>query len=156
MIVAIDRDGYLAYLARHRQFVLEEAVQLGIEERGLAHDLSKYEAEELWPYADYFYGGHERGHVPAHVQAAFDRAWLRHQHVNDHHWQHWVLREDSGRVTALPMEDGARREMLADWRGAGRAILGDQADTKAWYLKNRAQMVLHPQTQAWIEEQLGL
>lgn len=150
----IDTDGYLSYLDRHRAFVLEEARQLGIEARGLAHDLSKYGDAEFLPYAAYFYGGYERGTVPAVVQDAFDAAWLHHQHANDHHWQHWILRLDDGGATPLPMSDGARREMLADWRGAGKAILGDTADTHAWFEKNRAHILLHPETLAWIEANL--
>ena len=101
---------YLAYLERHRRFVLEEAAKLGVTDRGLTHDLSKYERDEFEPYADYFYGGHERGAVPADVQAA--------------------------------------------WRGAGRAIMGDKSDTAAWYAKNASNMLLHPDTRAWIEAHL--
>lgn len=56
--------------------------------------------------------------------------------------------------TPLPMSDKARREMLADWRGAGRAY--GNADTHGWYLKRRHRMkaVLHPETYEWIEIQL--
>lgn len=146
---------YLAYLERHRKFVLEEAIKLGVTERGLTHDLSKYERDEFHAYAEYFYGGHERGKAPLDMQEAFDFAWLLHQKRNDHHWQFWVLREDSGATKALPMPEPALREMLADWRGAGRAILGDNADTPAWYAKNRDQIILHPDSRAWIETQLA-
>lgn len=52
------------------------------------------------------------------------------------------------------MPDVYRREMLADWRGAGRA--SGNPDTQAWYLANRANIFLHPETQAWIEAQLGI
>ena len=147
---------YMEYVERHKMFVLEEAIKLGVEERGKLHDNSKYLPDEFDPYAQYFYGGYERDNKPPHIQDALDLAWLLHQKRNDHHWQWWVLREDSGVTKVLPMSDGARREMLADWRGAGRAILGDKADTKAWYLKNRDNIILHPHTQAWIEQQLGI
>lgn len=55
---------------------------------------------------------------------------------------------------ALPMSDKARREMLADWRGAGRAY--GNPDTHSWYLKRRRLMEarLHPETYEWIEIQL--
>jgi hypothetical protein len=56
---------------------------------------------------------------------------------------------------ALPMPDRYRREMLADWRGAGRAISGKD-DTLAWYMKNRKRLMLHPDTRNWIEWQLGV
>lgn len=147
---------YLAYLDRHRAFVLEEAVKLDISGRGREHDVSKLTTEEFDPYAEYFYGGHERGNVPAEVQEAFDRAWLLHQKRNDHHWQYWVLREDNGDTKVLKMSEGAMRELVADWRGAGRAIMGDKADAGAWYLKNRERIMLHPETRAWVETELGV
>lgn len=57
--------------------------------------------------------------------------------------------------SVLPMPDRYRREMLADWIGAGRAYLGNP-DTCAWYLENRAKLILHPETRAWLEKELGL
>lgn len=47
-----------------------------------------------------------------------------------------------------------RKELLADWRGAGRAT--GKPDTPAWYKANRYNIFLHPNTRAWIEEQLGV
>lgn len=157
MMTETERDQkYLDYVERHRKFVLEEAIKLGIPDRGRQHDASKLSPEEFAPYADYFYGGHERGKSPPDVQAAFNLAWLLHQKRNDHHWQYWVLREDDGATKVLPMSDGAMRELVADWRGAGRAIMGDKADAAAWYVKNRERIMLHPQTREWVEAELGL
>jgi hypothetical protein len=56
---------------------------------------------------------------------------------------------------AIPMPDTYRKEMLADWRGAGKAINGKD-DTKSWYLKNKDNMILHPDTREWIEDQLEI
>lgn len=53
----------------------------------------------------------------------------------------------------LKMPDVYAREMLADWRAMSRASGGD---AKTWYLQNRDTIFLHPDTQAWIEEQLGI
>lgn len=85
---------------------------------------------------------------------AFDLAWLHHANSNDHHWQWWTQIEDDGRFVVYAMSDTARKEMLADWRGAGRAQ--GKPDTKAWYLANKDKMQLHPETRQWIEEQLNL
>lgn len=46
------------------------------------------------------------------------------------------------------------KEMLADWQGAGRAQ-GHGDNTLGWYAKNRDKMLLHPETRAWIEQQIG-
>lgn len=56
---------------------------------------------------------------------------------------------------ADPMPDVYRREMLADWRGAGMAITGKDK-TAEWYCKNRDKMKLHPETRKWIEDRLGI
>jgi hypothetical protein len=55
---------------------------------------------------------------------------------------------------ALPMPDRYRREMLADWKGAGLAM--GKPNTREWYLANRQKMILHPDTRAWVEKQLGV
>jgi hypothetical protein len=47
------------------------------------------------------------------------------------------------------------KEMLCDWRGAGRAINGKD-ETREWYLKNKERIILHPNTRKWIEEQLKI
>ena len=56
---------------------------------------------------------------------------------------------------ALPMPDKYRRELLADWRAAGRAYTGKD-NTQAWYAERRDKIILHPSTRRWIEEQLGI
>ena len=50
----------------------------------------------------------------------------------------------------MPMSSEARREMIADWRGAGQAQ--GQPDTQRWYLANKDKMQLHPETREWIEK----
>jgi hypothetical protein len=92
------------------------------------------------------------------VKRDFDFAWLHHQKANKHHWQYWIIVYDSEpeKLECIPMPDKYRREMLADWIGAGKAILGADADTKKWYLKNRENIILHNETRRWIEGQFGV
>ena len=157
---------YLDYVIRHKWYVLVEAIKLGIPWRGLIHDLSKLKPSEWIPYRDYFYSKTDvstftvtssTGFIShkSYNQRRFDEAWNSHQKVNKHHWQYWVLLKDDGTIEALEMPDVYRREMLADWRGAGKAIHGKD-ETKAWYLKNKHKMVLHKETREWIEYQLGV
>lgn len=159
---------YLRAVLRHKRFVYEEGRRIGLGRwQLLVHDLSKFLPCEFIPYARQFYGSYPaRRDVPSElwmrcgvrtkeeVKADFDRAWLHHQHANPHHWQHYVLREDSGKVKVLPMPWKYRLEMLADWRGAGRAF-GD-GDTASWYRKTAAGRLLHDETRAWVEHQLGI
>jgi hypothetical protein len=158
---------YLWYVLRHKYYVLIECYKLGILWRGLLHDLSKFSPSEWFPYVDYFYGNYPVfkelpagiksqyfGKTQEDVERYFDIAWLNHQNLNKHHWQWWILQEDDGGTKALEMPEVYRKEMLADWRGAGKAINGFD-DTYNWYLNNKDKMILHDNTREWIEEMLG-
>lgn len=160
---------YLRYVLRHKWFVFLAACRLGIPWLGLVHDLSKFLPDEWMPYVHFFYGPKaepiqrrdETGYYkPTDTgDAAFDFAWLLHQKRNRHHWQFWILPEDEGGVKVLPMPDRYRREMLADWMGAGRAQLGTKwtsNEPRRWYTKNHAKMQLHPETRTWIERKLNV
>ena len=50
------------------------------------------------------------------------------------------------------------KEMLADWKGAGRAITGskDPNECKNWYLKNRDKIKVHSAVRTWIEMSLKI
>lgn len=149
---------YFKYVTRHRWFVFLACCRLGIPFRGLIHDLSKYRPSEWFPYTNYFYGKDSeanrlanRDRRPEFVEdTAFDLAWLFHQKRNKHHWQFWVLPKDDGTVRCLPMPDKHRREMVADWIGAGRAISG-RKDWRPWYDKQRNVIQLHPETRLWLQ-----
>ena len=153
---------YLRYVLRHKWYVFLECRNLGIPWLGTVHDLSKFRPSEWFPYVHYFYNpdgsfisrrdkaGYYR--PPPTGDASFDFAWLLHQKRNRHHWQWWILPEDEGGIKVLPMPGRYRREMLADWRGAGRAL--GTPDTIAWYHANHDKMQLHPNTRQWLEAQL--
>lgn len=158
---------YLKYVLRHKWYVFLWCCRYGIPLAGIVHDLSKFAPVEWFPYVDKFYGGPypEANHgdmrlwfddkyTQPWVDRRFDEAWNHHQKVNPHHWQWWVLLEDSGKVKPLDMPLRYRKEMLADWRGAGMAIKGID-ETPEWYKKNRGKMQLHPETRQWVEWQLG-
>lgn len=142
---------YLNYVVRHKWFVFVAGLRTGAPLwRLLIHDWSKFLPSEWGPYVATFYGGWKYADRPAHVVAAFDAAWLHHQHANPHHWQHWVLREDSGAVKLLPMPQHFMREMVADWMGAGRAITG-KWEAGEWYAKNRDKIQIEQQTRIRVE-----
>jgi len=162
---------YLKSQLRHKWFVFVECWKLKIPWLGIIHDLSKFSLSEWFGYARYFYGkypGRDELHgdwrymytglTKEDIERQFDLAWLSHQHRNKHHWQRWLLTLDSarsdGKLIPLPMPDKYRREMIADWRGAGRAY--GNPNTAAWYSEHREEIQLHPETRAWIEERLGL
>src|SRR5687768_3679818 len=59
---------------------------------------------------------------------------------------------DPRRIAVNPMPEVYVREMLADWRGAGKAL--GFPDTAAWYAKNRDNIILHPDTRARLESMI--
>lgn len=154
---------YLRYVLRHKWCVLVEGRRLGLGWWPLViHDWSKFLPSEWIPYVRFFHGrGAPRRrdgtgyYKPTDTgDPAFDFAWFLHQKRNPHHWQWWVLPDEGERVKVLPMPDRYRREMLADWRGAGRAQ--GTPDTRAWYRAHQRRMHLHPETRGWVEQMLGV
>ena len=138
---------YAAYVVRHKWFVF----RAGLKTRAplwrlVIHDWSKLTRAEWTPYVRMFYTGRKD-------QDAFDAAWLRHQHRNPHHWQHWVLREDDGATVSLAMPESLIREMVADLMGAGRAITG-RWEVRKWYEANASKMLLHHETRERVESLL--
>lgn len=152
---------YLGYVVRHKWFVFVACCRLGIPWQGLVHDLSKFLPSEWLPYANFFYGPKPSPrdstgyYKPTDTgDKEFDFAWLLHQKRNRHHWQWWCLPEDDGGVKILEMPETYVREMVADWRGAGRAQ--GKPDTCAWYEKNKGKMKLHVNTRMRVEKLLGV
>lgn len=116
---------YLKYVLKHKWFVFIECCKSGIPLRGMMHDMSKFLPSEFIPYAHYFYGawckdedwhGDKRNHIPYEctekgVEEAFDIAWLKHQKRNPHHWQYWLLVNDSSSGEFTIQEPGQGYEM---------------------------------------------
>jgi len=151
---------YMLYLIKHKWFVGLECFRRGLILRGIVHDVSKFYPSEFFAYADYFYGTYPFGVIPddwdgsdieraAVIKYRFNRAWLKHQHRNKHHWQYWVLVNDDGTNLIIPMPKKYVSEMVCDWIGAGRAIKGrgiPKDEVVDWYLENRPKMILCPET----------
>lgn len=78
----------------------------------LKHDASKSDSEEYDAYDNYFYGNKSFENTQN-----FNLAWLRHIHVNPHHWQHWVLINDDPKqgTICLDMPYNYIIEMICDW-----------------------------------------
>lgn len=139
---------YLSYVIRHKWYVFLAGLKFRAPLwRLIIHDWTKFLPREWFPYVKYFYGVAE-----PKDDIKFNAAWNHHQKCNPHHWQYWILISDSGEIgdegklTALQMPQHFICEMLADWVGAGRAILGDKSNALEWYLSNEKNILLHPVT----------
>ncbi|KKM71391.1 hypothetical protein LCGC14_1431140 [marine sediment metagenome] len=145
---------FLTYMVWHKWYVFRECCRSGIPILGLLHDLSKFRPSESLPYITFF------AHSPVTViplevrTPAIKKSMLLHTNRNKHHWQWWVLPYAPDGMTAFPMERKYVLEMVADWRGAGRAQ--GNPDTAAWYRENGSKMMLHPETRLLVEQLLGL
>jgi hypothetical protein len=142
----------LSYLLRHKWLVFRECRKLRVPLWiALTHDWDKFLPDVWFPYA--------RAHMPAdgakrsQLDAAFTQAKMIHQHRSKHHWQFWVFINDCGETECLPIPDVYRRELLADWRGA--AVSMGKPDLLGWYTSCRDAMLLHAETRAWLDQQLG-
>lgn len=154
---------YFKYIVKHKWYVLVECIKRGRLWLGLTHDLSKFLPDEFIPYARYFYGSYPTWDEVKHImpwytntkeeiENKFNIAWLKHIHRNKHHWQHWVLINDSSdpQISALRIPNKYRTEMICDWRGAGKAINGID-DTLSWYLKNKDKQIMHIVTRRLVD-----
>lgn len=156
---------YLNYLAKHKWYVFCECAKRGIVWRGLVHDWSKFLPSEFLPYYRHFYGQQDRGrdetgyYKPAETgDYDFELAWLLHVSRNKHHWQFWILPCDEDGTGAptdtkiYEMPEKYRKEMLADWIGAGKAQ--GATGVEFWWERNRSKLLLGPATRDWLEREI--
>lgn len=147
---------YAGYVIRHKWFVLRAGLRIGAPLwRLVIHDYSKLTPAEWGPYVREFYDP-----LGAKKAGEFDRAWLHHIHRNPHHWQHWILRMDDAiggipQIRVLRMPDGLVHEMVADWMGATRTLLGHW-DAAPWYHEHAANIVLDGRARDRAEQLLGI
>lgn len=156
---------YASYVLRHKWHVFVACCKLGVPWLGLIHDWSKFLPREWFPYARYFYDpdgtpraqrrktGYYRPSETGHDD--FDRAIFLHCTRNKHHWQAWILAADGGDQTekCFAVPDRHRREMLADWIGAGRAQ--GAGGVWEWWSANGHKLKLHPETREWLDRKIG-
>lgn len=129
--------------------------------RLIKHDWTKLLPCEWFPYVRSFYnfdGSKKDWRTRTESEkAAFNSAWNHHQKANDHHWQYWLLTNDSDdpKHRPLVMPRAAVREMVADWAGAGRAITGTW-EVCNWYALNKDKIILEETSRAWAEQLLKI
>lgn len=142
---------YFKYVIRHKWFVFRACLKLGVPFWiAIIHDWDKFLPDEWFPYVRCFYAPNGS---KQYDEKQITTAWNAHQKRNKHHWQYWMLTWDRGETQCLPMPDVYRREMLADWIGAGLAQ--GKPNTVEWYAGNREKMKLHDETRDWLDKKLG-
>lgn len=155
----------LRYILRHKWFVFRECCRLGIPWLGIIHDWSKFLPDEWIAYARFFYANAPEdriaqrqcpgytGPTAESVREAFDVAWLRHQHRNRHHWQYWLLVNDTEAAQSIPIPDHYLREMAADWIGASAAR---GADVREWWNAHGSRVSMRERDYETFKRYLGV
>lgn len=117
------------------------------------HDASKTDKEEYSAYAEWFYGNHPDKDK---AKNAFDLAWVHHQNLNEHHWQYWVLIQDTNKPKYKPldMSEPAIYEMLCDWHSF--SAKDPESTAYNWYNKNKENMLLSDKTIATIDSLIDI
>ena len=142
----------LWHIIVHKWYVFIECWKKGLYWQGVIHDFSKFSPIEFYAYAWYFFAYPlEKSMSRGKFLHIFNYAWLHHQHHNKHHWNYWVV--DQYKKEALPMPEKYIQEMLCDWAAMSRKF-GDSP--REFFKKTRHEMVLHPQTEAYIVQTLLL
>ena len=116
------------------------------------HDRSKNDVEEYNAYDKYFYGNNKSYQV---VQD-FRMAWLRHIHLNPHHWQYWVLINDDpneGEIV-MDMDRCYIIEMICDWWAFSWAK-GNLYEIFSWYDEHKDYMKLSDKTRKTVDDILN-
>jgi hypothetical protein len=175
---------YMKYVMRHKWFVLQEGLKIGVPFWMLIlHDWDKFLPDEWVPYARTFYTrSGQKQYLETHsFTSAWARHQWRNKHhwqywvrilrrplkeydtmmmdrgtlltFNGEKWEPTGAAADFA-LSVTEMPEVYRREMIADWRGAGRAGKS-MMTTLEWYSANRQFMVLGKETRAWIEKELG-
>ena len=142
---------YLKYVLRHKWYVFLACLKMQVPlPSAILHDWDKFLPDEWLPYAATFYD--KSGNKQYKEHPSFTVAWNAHQKRNKHHWQYWMITWDRGETECIPMPDAARREMIADWMGAGKAL--GKPKLWEWYEQNREKIQLHSDTRIWVDNEI--
>lgn len=105
---------YLKSILHHKFYVCKIGLKMDIPIFQLImHDMSKFRPSEFFPYARALYS--KTGKSQWTDSDEFDKAWLLHQHRNKHHWQYWVVLNDSGTFTPVNPDIRYTKELVADY-----------------------------------------
>lgn len=110
-------------------------------------DASKYYELtcEYNAYADYFYGIRDK-----EVEEKFNIAWLSHIHNNPHHWQYWILHNDTDGLQILDMPYVFIIEAICDWWSFSWNS-NNLYEIFDWYDKNKKGILISDKTKTTFE-----
>lgn len=151
---------HLKTITHHKKLVMEHCFKVGLYRQGLTHDLSKYSPVEFWAGAR-FYQGNRSPNDAERKAKGYSAAWLHHKGRNKHHLEYWVdySAEGDHRLTGIRMPEKYVVEMFCDRMAASKTYrreLYTDSDPYDYYEKSKQAYLMHPQSQALLEELLKL
>lgn len=138
---------YFKYLCAHKYYVWKFARNFRLKVsilQLLLHDLSKFKPSEFGSYATYYYCkdglldgiGFGKSIIEGWLKTDLDFAFNNHQKRNKHHWQYWIMINNSGDSKILEMPEKYINEMIADWCAACHLKTGSYTNIHKWYQEN--------------------
>ena len=152
--------GHLKTINHHKWLVFQYCFRLGLYRQGLCHDLSKYSPVEFFAGVKYFQGDRSPNEMERQVKG-YSAAWLHHKGRNKHHLEYWIDYSPAEGLRMGGMEMPLRYvlEMFCDRIAASRTYRKQAyRDSDPWdyYLHSRDHYLIHPKTQALLEQLLQL
>lgn len=150
---------YFTYVIRHKYFVACACFKMWLYRQWIVHDLSKFRPSEARWYMRYYSLNDANLLNEGAMKIKFDLAWNYHQKRNKHHWQYWVLIENSWATIALDMPEKYIKEMLCDRWWVGRSFAENLSEyrqdywhkVRSWYLSNYNMMLLSHKTREYVD-----
>ena len=151
--------GHIHTIGAHRHKVIANCFRAGIPWRGLMHDLSKYSPVEFFNGVKY-YQGNRSPNEAEREDIGCSLAWMHHKGRNRHHFEYWTdYSLETRRQEPMEMPAVFVAEMFCDRVAASKIYMKKNytdASPLNYFLRGRANRVIHPNTSALIESWLTL
>lgn len=145
-------------ITRHKKLVMQYCFMAGMYKQGLLHDLSKYSPTEFLMGAKYFQGNRSPNNAEKEAKG-YSSSWLHHKGRNKHHFEYWIDYSGKPDVILCGMKMPLKYviEMFFDRIAACRTYQKDKYTDNSpfvYYEKSKAYHIMHPESQALLEELL--
>lgn len=111
----------------------------------LLHDDTKTIPSQYDAYDKYLFGPHSND-----TEQKYRYAKLEHYNTNTHHWQYWILRDETGNII-LDMPYECIIEMICDWWSFSWRC-GDLFQIFDWYEEHKKKIKLSKRTRDTVED----
>ncbi len=149
---------HLKTITHHKKLVMDHCFRVGLYYQGIMHDLSKFSPIEFLAGARY-YQGYRSPNEAERIKKGYSAAWLHHKGRNRHHLEYWIDYSPEGNhhLVGNRMPERYVVEMFCDRMAASKTYrkeLYTDSDPYDYYEKSKDAYLLHPETQALLEELL--